>query len=469
VRSHLMSLGEYLALYLFAWSDVLWPATMPNYNDLKAAAQPILPTLKISQPGIPDHRGTPDFDDYLNGPVAIGFPAYLKTIGKSWSSLSRTIRDRAMTLSPQGLLPSLWGTAAMGGTWPGDWYEYVRTKSDIQKDSLNVEVFSIMVAQVRRALVNIPTYMICDDHEVTDDWNETRNFCSGVYGSPLGRRVVQNGLVAYALCQAWGNTPEQFEGTGSVAPAGWQLLRHLDKGTAQTYDQKSSSLQTLVGVHDDTRLRTQSDNAVFHDQSTWVTVQGVLVSQDSITFNYSIDGPPHQIIVTDSRTWRSFPKGGDEPPELIPKTQMSAQVGGSVVPAGQVLLAVFTTNIPPVRPIRSATKHRTIAGIYYGDLWDSWALPSAPFDRVLARLTDRLPADPTTGALTGPIILLSGDVHHSFASRMNFKGSARFEDAQPKAVSAVIAQLVSSSLKNQSKMTATRIPQRQTGGVFLPT
>src|SRR5262245_5215372 len=35
-RSHLMSLGEYLAMYLFVWSDVLWPPDLPTYSDLLA-------------------------------------------------------------------------------------------------------------------------------------------------------------------------------------------------------------------------------------------------------------------------------------------------------------------------------------------------------------------------------------------------------------------------------------------------
>ena len=59
--------------------------------------------------------------------------------------------------------------------------------------------------QVRRALANIPTYMIFDDHEVTDDWNMTREFCNEVYGTELGLRIVQNATGAYALCQHWGN------------------------------------------------------------------------------------------------------------------------------------------------------------------------------------------------------------------------------------------------------------------------
>jgi transposase len=93
LRSHLMSLGEYLAMYLFAWSDVLWPKTMPTYDDLKAAAQPILPQLK----GVT--IVTPTFDDYLGGPVSIGLPAYLKTLGTRFSALSYTIRLRYLTFT----------------------------------------------------------------------------------------------------------------------------------------------------------------------------------------------------------------------------------------------------------------------------------------------------------------------------------------------------------------------------------
>ena len=441
LRSHLMSLSEYLAMYLFAWSDVLWPKTMPTYDDLNAAGQPILPLLK-------GPLGPPSYDDYLRGPVSIGLPAYLKTLGTRFATLSYTIRLRYLTftlkMSPDPQ-PFSYG-------FPYDKSTYTKSKSEIGDDAVEVGGYRLATPRVRRALANIPTYMICDDHEITDDWNMTRNFCAGVYGSPLGRRVVQNGLVAYSLCQAWGNTPEQFEDTGPV-PAGLALLNAMDKGTSQSYTTNSSKLQSLVGVHDDKALQSQPDNAVYHDQSSWVTVQGVKVSADSILYNYSIQGPSHQVIVTDTRTWRSFPDGGDEPPELIPKSQMVAQVGGSVVPAEQVLLVVLTTNAPPVEPIRTAAQHPNLVGIYDSDLWDSWEMPSVPLDRLLARLTDRLPPDPQTGALTGRIVLLSGDVHHSFASRMNFRGSARFEDSSPKAVSAVIAQLVCSAFQNQSKKT----------------
>ena len=100
-------------------------------------------------------------------------------------------------------------------------------------------------------LANIPSYMIFDDHEVTDDWNMTRDTCKALYGHPLGLRVVQNALVAYALCQHWGNVPEQFE--PARGPPGKALLDLLDGTDAARYEANSPALRKLVAVHDGVR------------------------------------------------------------------------------------------------------------------------------------------------------------------------------------------------------------------------
>jgi hypothetical protein len=64
---------------------------------------------------------------------------------------------------------------------------------------------------VRRVLANLPTYMIFDDHDVSDDWNLTREWHDQVWRSPGGRRVVANALAAYWAFQGWGNAPEFFD------------------------------------------------------------------------------------------------------------------------------------------------------------------------------------------------------------------------------------------------------------------
>lgn len=70
--------------------------------------------------------------------------------------------------------------------------------------------FHASLFHVQRALANIPTYMIFDDHDITDDWNLTIDWKKDVWNAPLGRHVVANGLAAYWAFQGWGNEPEQF-------------------------------------------------------------------------------------------------------------------------------------------------------------------------------------------------------------------------------------------------------------------
>ena len=64
--------------------------------------------------------------------------------------------------------------------------------------------------RVARALSHVPSLMIFDDHDITDDWNLSARWEETAYGHPLSRRIIGNALIAYLLCQAWGNQPEGF-------------------------------------------------------------------------------------------------------------------------------------------------------------------------------------------------------------------------------------------------------------------
>ena len=96
--------------------------------------------------------------------------------------------------------------------------------------------------------MSVPTYMIFDDHEITDDWNLNQAWCKRVLAKPFGRRVIQNGLTAFAIFQAWGNTPEQF----SPSKPGHALLEaavawSASQGTDAT---ARANLNTMVSVPD---------------------------------------------------------------------------------------------------------------------------------------------------------------------------------------------------------------------------
>ncbi len=67
------------------------------------------------------------------------------------------------------------------------------------RDVVALKSFWQSLHQVRRAIANIATYTIFDDHDVSDDWNLNQSWCLGVFGSTLGRRVVSNALLAYIV------------------------------------------------------------------------------------------------------------------------------------------------------------------------------------------------------------------------------------------------------------------------------
>jgi hypothetical protein len=403
-RSHLMALGEYLAMYLFAWSPTLWPNTLP---------------VPESDLPLPDAQKDP-----------IGYLNELKLV---------------------------------------------------KEQLANVKTYLGTLTKVRRALANVPSYMICDDHEVTDDWNMTREFCEDVYGDPLGRRVMQNGLVAYALCQGWGNTPEQFE-DDPQKPAGQVLLSLLANASSGTYASNSAQIQRTVGLHDAATLAQQTGNyAVYHEGGFDIVVQGVHVNTASINFHYTIEAAAFQIIVTDTRTWRSWSKTGKvEHSDLLSAANLIGQLDITPSLGTRLQMVVVTTNMPPIPGIRQAEAWFSWSDheVYENDMFDSWRFPSASFDLMITKLTDRLALDsipPPASDSSGPpapthvgrVIILSGDVHSSYASRLAYWANKRFGDVPSSRVpgKAVFAQLVASPFKNASKST---LGQHSSGYSYAP-
>ena len=74
-----------------------------------------------------------------------------------------------------------------------------------QEENGRVSEFVHGLPEAARALCHVPCYMIFDDHDITDDWNLSLSWEQTAYGHPFSRRIVGNALMAYALCQGWGN------------------------------------------------------------------------------------------------------------------------------------------------------------------------------------------------------------------------------------------------------------------------
>jgi hypothetical protein len=310
--------------------------------------------------------------------------------------------------------------------------------------------------------------MILDDHDVTDDFNMTPGFCKKVYTEALGLQLVQNALVAYSLCQHWGNAPEEFfrpqdAPAGSVfggTPAGRALLNSLDGVNATTYSSAATTaaLRTAVGVHTYVQMASPPVAVVGAARANWLSAYH---DPSGLAFDFTVESQIHQIIVTDTRTWRSFPPGHQHA-ELLPLDQIQRQIV-KVQPAtnARALIVVLSTNAPPVPGIRQAAdKPRTAAFLSNSDythdtnpdVFEAWEIPSAPFDRLVGAISTRL--QPFSGVKTGSAIILSGDVHTSFATRLLVQGPNPLGAAIPaEQVNVVIAQLVSSSFRNLTDKT----------------
>jgi len=413
--SHLMTFGEYMAMYLFAWSDVCWPATLP------------LPLPLYNQLIIPKAPHRPS------------------------------------------------------------WYEEVQTCAN-QLAGLNATRATLW--RVRRALANIPTYMILDDHEITDDWNMMLRFCAHVYDNDSGTRIVQNGLVAYALCQHWGNAASQFGALptdpppppNTPTPPGQELLglfqaiypAYPNNGGNQLIDgykaivanaASVATIQRIVGLHDGGTVAAQ--RKVFHEGN-------------SFAYNYTVEGKAFQIIVTDTRTWRGFPPRArshlplDETvdvsnfaaPDLLTSDQVEAQITNIPIERGDRLqLVVVTTNMPPSPILRQLARDlpRDVLDHWtqFEDFFDSWDIEQQDFIRTVDAIARRVnkPVTPSN-RYAGRVVLMSGDVHSSQMNRL-----AYWDGVASGSPTAVFVQVVASALLNGNKRT---VEQTAGGYAALP-
>lgn len=126
-QNHLITLGEYAAMYLYSWNEQIWEETSEWFQPIPS--------------------GMDDFHEHGN-----------------------IIQER------NNLINAKLGSAAM-----------------------------------RKLLANIPSYMMFDDHDITDDWNINPSWQRHVNSKTLGKRIISNALVAYWAFQGWGNDPDAFD------------------------------------------------------------------------------------------------------------------------------------------------------------------------------------------------------------------------------------------------------------------
>jgi hypothetical protein len=308
----------------------------------------------------------------------------------------------------------------------------------------NLKQFALGQAKVRRALANVPTYMIFDDHDVTDDWNLNPEWYRRVYSTeagrppPLGRQVVRNALASYAVFQDWGNDLARYTNGTPGQRVLAQVQAMFVDGGPWPRPAATEELDRLFGLDQ----RPQPVDATRpHGRHAAVDAP--------MKWHYTVEGPQFTVAVLDNRTRRGFAsKFG--PPGNVGTTMIDDQVPSAPLPAGKEVLIV----VAPLQVLAPSVFDEIVApGAYRAfdlgtpgeigrgrggeampglnpDAIESWALDAITFEALTARLAPHR-----------QVVLLSGDVHNSTATQMSYwrKGQA---------LPSRILQFTSSGFKN---------------------
>lgn len=413
-------------------------------------------------------------------PTLLGWDETMPGVDKKLSAMSGVRWEYALDdagLSNTGPWPSLRHLFGMGESvvlhllafadnlWPSD-LDYQRKAFD----------FRGTLPAVRRAFANVATYMIFDDHEFSNSWNITAEWVESVLAKPMGRRVYQDALAAYALCQGWGNTPERYE-TG----AGHALLTALIDWSQAERAGTVSPPDPLARLMKHLGLPGEEE---FKNGRNWARFHG----PDVVRWDYTVPCPGLSILVLDTYMWRSYPdkyrnasilsEGGlreqiDQ--AAYPETECSLIVVSNVaielpgISTGELVASEWHSGVTRLilwlHPIflllqllRLAIKLLTLFQLQIPSLFSFLRLQdygpeygakyepqTTGFEQLIAHALHRAPHI-AGGRRQSRVVILSGDVHRSFCMRMQYWSRNPFSvTADP--VEGVVAQLVSSPCK----------------------
>jgi hypothetical protein len=258
-----------------------------------------------------------------------------------------------------------------------------------QKERREVEAFARPLAGVQRVMAHLPVAMMFDDHDITDDWNLTAGWEQTAYGHPFSRRIIGNTLLGYLICQGWGNAPEQYPDTLMQ-----QVQHTLKEPGLKKHDQLITDLYRFSHWH------------------------------------YQWDTQP-VLMVLDTRThrWRSE-KGLNQPSGLMDweaLTDLQHRLIGH-----DAVVLVSPAPIFGVKLIEAVQKLFTLCGKPLMVDAENWmAHPGAAYTMMNMFRHAQTPRH---------FVILSGDVHYSFAYDIELKGDKRGQD---------IWQITSSGMKNE--------------------
>jgi hypothetical protein len=423
--SHLLSFGEFAAMYVMVWCNACWllPAEWPTARDVLAPTDvPPRPVAPLVEPALDWDKLTPaqvDEDELHE--------RYAACLAQDEPARSKCIAQAVQAR--------------------------LEEKHGFKREQL--AAFFAGLPKVRRTLANVPTYMIFDDHDATDDWNLNPIWVDRVNNTSLGRTILRNALASYTVFQDWGNDPLRYlNERNDPGPKGdpKRLLDTIaamfradategpDKNVAQTLDH-------LFGLD----LRPQP------------SVDGSYEAVNPpMKWHFAVPGPKHLLVALDNRTRRSF-VSREGPPGNVAIPAQADQLPATLSEGRELLVVIAPLQV--IGPglldeLIAPTAYRIFDGLNYSalnpskdeqkedqkrqrkavgtrrmvgtnpDAIEAWAFDPLTLEALLQRLSAHR-----------RVLLLSGDVHYTAATELSYwtKGNA---------VPARIVQFTGSGFKN---------------------
>lgn len=239
-----------------------------------------------------------------------------------------------------------------------------------------------------QVVANIPTVMIFDDHDITDDWNLTADWEEHIYGNTITNNMIRDGLLSYTLFQGWGNCPEKVE----------DLIEQISE-LSKSKDFASEEFTEVIHLH-----------------NQW---------------HYSIKTEP-AIVVLDTRTHRWRSETSTKNPSGLMDWERLEQFEKHLFKPQNSVLVVSAAPVFGVKSIEVIQKACELLGKELLVDVENWMAHQGSAKKLMEMLRhDSAPDE---------VIILSGDVHYSFC----FSAMRRFSSDTDK-----IWQLTCSGFKNE--------------------
>ncbi|MEZ9316743.1 hypothetical protein BCT33_09360 [Vibrio lentus] len=288
-------------------------------------------------------------------------------------------------------------------------------------ESVIIDDFVAGLPQVQRLFAHIPTYMIFDDHDVTDDWNLTVGWEHAVDQNRFATQVIGNGLAAYWMCQGWGNAPEKF--SSEFIEQTKQLLSPVVSNNESESCGEDNGERNSESNGKNNGVLSQSIDPQQHQQ--------YLEMIDRFEeWHYTINTSP-KVIVLDTRTRRWRSESRMNKPSGLMDWEALTEFQHQLINQEKVVI-VSAAPMFGVKFIETLQKMATTIGKPLMIDAENWMAHPGSANTLISIFTHT--KTPTN------FVVLSGDVHYSFAYDIKL----RYRRNSPN-----IYQITCSGIKNQ--------------------